>query len=246
MDFPSQILSFKLDNKPFLGHFFASKYYRMPVKIGVVSQKGGVGKSTLCRLLAREYAANNWEVKIADMDVSQSTSFNWNSRRLQQNIQPAISVEQFAEVKRALKLSQNHDLIIFDGAPSSNRLTLEIAQTADLILLPTGTALDDLEPTIKLAHELKKRKIPRQKIALVLSRIGTSKAEIEEAKDYISITGYTLIDGLLEEKTAYRRASDLGQALTETPYPSLNQKADFLVQNIIHYLHKLDWFFNPN
>ena len=38
----------------------------MTVMIGVVSQKGGVGKSTISRLVAREYAAAGWTVKIAD------------------------------------------------------------------------------------------------------------------------------------------------------------------------------------
>ena len=37
----------------------------MTVFVGVISQKGGVGKSTLSRLLAREYAYSKWDVKIA-------------------------------------------------------------------------------------------------------------------------------------------------------------------------------------
>ncbi|MHC5747164.1 MAG: hypothetical protein ACYTXT_35825 [Nostoc sp.] len=42
----------------------------MTVLVGVISQKrGGVGKSTLARLIAREYAAG-WDVKIADLDVA--------------------------------------------------------------------------------------------------------------------------------------------------------------------------------
>jgi chromosome partitioning protein len=36
--------------------------------IGFISQKGGVGKSTLARLVAREYASGGWNVKIADLD----------------------------------------------------------------------------------------------------------------------------------------------------------------------------------
>jgi len=36
----------------------------MTVLVGMVSQKGGVGKSTLARLLAREYAQAGWKVKI--------------------------------------------------------------------------------------------------------------------------------------------------------------------------------------
>ena len=62
----------------------------MSVVIAVVSQKGGVGKSTLARLIAREYAAAKWNVKIADLDIGQGTSFNWQSRRLQHDIKRII------------------------------------------------------------------------------------------------------------------------------------------------------------
>ena len=75
----------------------------MAVIVGMVSQKGGVGKSTLSRLVAREYALAGWTVKIADLDVSQGTSFNWQSRRLQAGIEPVIPVERFGTVEQALK-----------------------------------------------------------------------------------------------------------------------------------------------
>ncbi len=39
----------------------------MAIIIGAVSQKGGVGKSTIARLVAREFAAQDWAVKIADL-----------------------------------------------------------------------------------------------------------------------------------------------------------------------------------
>lgn len=211
----------------------------MPIFIGVISQKGGVGKSTIARMLAREYAQAGWRVKIADMDISQSTSFNWNSRRLQNEVEPIISVEQFGQVERVLKNAENFDLIVFDGAPSSSVHTLDIAKISDIIVIPTGTALDDLEPSIKLAHELKKKKVAKEKIVLVLSRVGNSLSEIEEAIDYINLSGYKLIEGHIPEQTAFRRASDTGRTLTETPFDTLNQKADKIAQGIIDYLQKL-------
>ena len=60
----------------------------MALRIGVVSQKGGVGKSTLSRMIACEYARSGWNVKIADMDASQGTSFNWQRRRIEHNRAP--------------------------------------------------------------------------------------------------------------------------------------------------------------
>lgn len=211
----------------------------MTIFIGVVSQKGGVGKSTIARMLAGEYANAGWQVKIADMDISQSTSFNWNSRRLQNNIEPTISVEQFGQVDRAIKSADNFDLMVFDGAPSSNINTLVIAKACNIVVLPTGTALDDLEPTIKLAHELKKKKVPKEKIVIVLSRVGNSQSELDEAIEYIQYAGYKLIDGHIPEQTAFRRASDMGQTITETSYDSLNKKADKIAQGIIDHLQVL-------
>ncbi len=210
----------------------------MALMLGVISQKGGVGKSTVTRLVAREYAAAGWNVKIADLDTSQATSYHWQARRLHHRVEPVIAVEQFPNVEHALRIAQNYDLIVFDGAPHATAATLKIAQHSDLVILPTGLALDDLEPTVRLAHELK-RHIDKSKIALALCRIGDSDSEIKEATDYITAAGYFLLRGAIPEKIAYRRASDLGRAATETAYKSLNQKADELAQAIVDRVQQM-------
>ena len=68
--------------------------------VAMVSQKGGVGKSTLARLLAREFAAQDWRVKIADLDISQGTSFQWRSRRLAHQVEPDVPVSNSAAWKK--------------------------------------------------------------------------------------------------------------------------------------------------
>ncbi|MGI4831197.1 MAG: ParA family protein [Janthinobacterium lividum] len=156
--------------------------YIMAVTIGMVSQKGGVGKSTLSRLVAREYALAGWNVKIADLDVSQGTSFNWQSRRLQAGIEPIVPVERFGTVEQALKIGSHYDLLILDGPPHSTAGTLKIAAASLLTVLPTGLSLDDLEPSVLLAHELRKRGVTPGNIAFALSRVGDSETEIEEAR----------------------------------------------------------------
>ena len=136
--------------------------------IRICSQKGDVGKSTLARLIAREYAAAKWNVKIADLDIGQGTSFNWQARRLQQNVKPVIAVERFGTVDQAVKVAAHHDLLILDGPPHSTSGTLRIAQAADLVILPAGLSLDDMQPSVLLAHELLKKGIPKSRIAFAL------------------------------------------------------------------------------
>lgn len=206
----------------------------MAIIIGVVSQKGGVGKSTIARLVAREFAQNDWSVKIADMDIQQGTSFQWYKRRAANTIEPDIRTETFTTVKQALKDAANFDLFIFDGAPHATNTTSDIARAADMIILPTGLAIDDLEPQVVLAHELAEQGIPKEKLVFVLWRVGNSQTEIDEARVYIKKAGYKTLKGEVPERTGYRRASDMGRALTETYYPHLNKRADVVAQSIIN------------
>src|SRR5207237_1316876 len=80
-----------------------TKVKPMALIIGVVSQKGGVGKSTIARLIARELAAQDWEVKIAGLDISERTSYHRRASRLQPAMQPAISLRPSRRSARAWK-----------------------------------------------------------------------------------------------------------------------------------------------
>ncbi len=204
----------------------------MAVKIAILSQKGGVGKSTIARLLACEYSRNQWEVKIADMDLSQGTVTEWNRTRLENGIEPKIAVEQFMTVKDVLKQDAHYDLLIFDGEPHSTKKTLEIAETCDFVILPTGVTVDDLLPTIKLAHELRKNGIDRRKVGIALSRVGDSQSEADGAREYIEDAGYHYL-GLIQEKTSIGQAHDMGKAANETSFKTVNQAIDQFVQAIV-------------
>jgi len=204
--------------------------------LGFVSQKGGVGKSTLARLVAREYAANGWKVKIADLDPGQGTSFKWHNRRLHSKIEPDIAVERFRTVEKALPFADHYDLFIFDGPAHSNVGTLEIAKASDLVVLPTGLSVDDMEPAVLLAHELIGQGVSQDKIVFAFCRVGESETELAESRSYVSKAGYIALPASLPERTAYRRATDEGKALTECPFPTLKKKADDVAQSIIDRL----------
>ena len=212
----------------------------MAYVIGVVSQKGGVGKSTLARLLATEFArmdGGTWDVKIADLDVSQATSFHWMQRRHANGTQPEIRVEGYQRLEKAVADAEHFHVMVLDGAPHATADTLKIARAAHIIVIPTGTALDDLEPSVRLAHELRKAGIEVRQIVFGLTRTGDSEIETAEARTYIREAGYRVAEGALPERVAYRRASDLGQAVSETPFPSLNERARALFHSLIATLY---------
>lgn len=204
----------------------------MTTVIAFVSQKGGVGKSTLARALAREAVSSGLQVKIADLDTQQGTSVDWHRTRLDSNINPAVSVEAFRTAKQALSIADHYELLIIDGPARTSSSTLEIAKVANLVVQPTGASVDDLRPAVREFHALSKAGIPLERLTFALNRIGTD-AEEAEARTYIEEAGYTILRGYLPERPAYRKAQNVGLSVTETRYSSLNQRADDLIQVLI-------------
>jgi chromosome partitioning protein len=79
--------------------------------LGIVSQKGGVGKSTLARLFAVELAKAGFLVKIADLDTQQTTSTDWSSDRYENSVKPDIQVQPFGNLKTAINEAKNFDIL---------------------------------------------------------------------------------------------------------------------------------------
>ncbi len=207
--------------------------------IGMISQKGGAGKSTLARLFARELAKDGFNVKIADLDTQQTTCTDWASDRAEGGLEPEIQVQPFGNIKTALTEAGRFDAYILDGRPHSSQQTLEIAKAANLLVIPTGQTKDDLRPAVKLAHSLVNGGIPENRIAFALVKTTNSEIEIHAARTYLDQTDYLTLDGFIPVSTAYGTAHDAGRAITETTHKSLNKKAERLAQAIIDRLVKI-------
>ncbi len=207
--------------------------------VSFIAQKGGVGKSTLARALAREASNNGWSVKVADLDTQQGTVADWHKVRLNNQYDPVGSVEVIGKAATALKDADNYDLLVLDAAARASAVTADLAKHSDLAVIPTCASRDDLLPAIRLANELRKTGVPTNKITLALTRV-TTEAEINEAREFISEAGYTALEGCLYEKPAYRQAQNQGLAVTETRYKTLNEKAEILMQSLVNKIVKND------
>lgn len=207
--------------------------------IGMVSQKGGVGKSTLARMMAREFVSGGMTAKIADLDTQQQTCTNWAGRRAENGVNPEIQVQSFASVKTALEEASRFDALVLDGKPNASDQTLEIAQAADLIVIPSGQTIDDLHPGVVLAHSLRRRGVSPERIAFALFKTTGSDRENQAARQYLLDAGYTVLEGDVAVSTAYGSASDVGKTITETSFRSLNSRAALLAQSVIDRIAEL-------
>jgi len=201
--------------------------------IAFISQKGGVGKSTLARAVAAEASHKKIHVLLADCDPQQATSYHW----LQVRQKSKFKVEIFPTVQQALRVAPKYDLTIIDGPARTSHAVLEIAQKADLIIQPTGASRDDLILAVKEFNALKKAGIPKKKLIFSLTRLSTPK-EAEAIKEYLTDTGYKYSETYLYEKTSYKQVQNEGKSITETKYKKLAKQAKELVNELLNNLWK--------
>jgi chromosome partitioning protein len=193
--------------------------------ISLISQKGGVGKSALARLLAVEFVRAGWSVKIADLDTMQGTVTKWKARRDRAGVQPEIPVEKFATVDRALREAGRYDLLLLDGPAHAEQGGRHMAKASDLILMPTCYGLDDLEAQVEAAYELEESGIDRSRIWFVFSRTSGSSAEDQTARDYLQRAKINFFEPVLPELPSIRQGHNGGKAASEISFPVIRERA---------------------
>ena len=204
----------------------------MPVVVAFVSQKGGVGKTTLARALASVAAHGGMTVAISDLDVRQQTATRWGELRQKQDLEPAIAIQVCNDIVEALEIFAHVDLLIVDCAGSAHRGTLDVVANSHLVVLPTGASLDDLHPTVLLLHELVAAGIPLDRLTTALCRV-LSKAEEDEGRIYLQKAGYDVLPGSIPERAAFREAQNLGHSLNETKQKALAAVVDALMNALL-------------
>ena len=204
--------------------------------ISLISQKGGVGKSALARLLAVEITKAGWSAKIADLDPAQGTSTKWKARRDMAGLSPDVAVEKFRTVERALKEAERYDLMILDGPAHAEQGGRVMAKASDLVILPTGYSLDDMEPQIEAAYELEDSGIDPVRIVLVFCRAKGSDSEDKAARAYLHKARMNVLAPIFPELASIRQGHAEGRAASEVPFPRVQEKVIDLAQDIVNRL----------
>jgi chromosome partitioning protein len=208
----------------------------MAVVVGLVSQKGGVGKSTLARALGAVVAHAGLKVRIADLDPQQHTVVEWERLRDVNRQAPTVDVRGFPTAGQALAGVADDELLILDAPARTSRRSVDIARAADLIVQPTSGSIDDLRPAVMFFHDLVQADIPKERLVLALSRTLTASEE-DAARAYLEKAGYEVLAGAIPERAAYREAHNRGQAVTEASRRADDGPVEHLIEALFAKVH---------
>src|SRR5436305_1946685 len=145
--------------------------------VGVINQKGGVGKTTLATHIAGEWGLLGHRVVVVDADPQES-AFDWWRMRAQTGLPQLFDVISLARETLNPEYTTTNDHVIIDGPSRNTALARSTILASDLVLIPVQPSSYDVwgsSPILAMVSEARAYK-PNLKAAFVINRciVGTT------------------------------------------------------------------------
>ncbi len=181
--------------------------------LSLVSQKGGVGKTTIAMNLAVLAEQRGYATVVFDLDPQASIT-KWKDKRGPETPPDVVPAQQ-GRLKTLLASAQKQgaQLVIIDTAGSADSAALAAAEVADLILVPArpnGLDLDAVETTVRVAMQHAKRPF-----YVVLTQTPSQAAIAEEAAEVIEGAGVAVCPIRIGSRLDFRHPTPDGKAAVE-------------------------------
>ena len=180
--------------------------------ISIISQKGGVGKTTLATALAVEATRRGKQSLLLDLDPQASASF-WSDSRTDE-AGPAVTAIPPARLEHVLKASAKAgaDLVFIDTPPFAKDIAYDAAKLADFVLIPAKPAVLDI---IAMTRTVDLIKAFSRRAAVVLTFCPPVGKELEDAEEAVTQLGIEICPVRIGSRIAYSRAQQSGEVAQE-------------------------------
>jgi chromosome partitioning protein len=179
--------------------------------VAVISQKGGVGKTTLATALAVAAEQSGRSAAVFDLDPQASAAF-WKDTRAAET--PAVVAIPPSRLGHVLKTAGESgcELAIVNAPPFAKDIAFEAAQHADFILIPTRPAVLDVMAMTRTLELVRHYEKPA---AVVLTFCPTQGREVSDTEDAVRRLGIPICGVRIHSRIAYSRAQQTGLAAQE-------------------------------
>lgn len=192
------------------------------MKIGILNQKGGAGKTTIALHLAHALALRSFQVMLIDADP-QGSSRDWATARESDVPFSVIGLDRPIIHKEIDKLSQGYDYVIIDGAPRVSDLTRSAIMGVDLVLIPIQPSPLDIWAAHSVVELIQEAEIykPDLKARFIINRKIVNTAIAKEVAEVLKDYPYPVLEKAISQRIAFAESLNIGSTVLETSPKSI-------------------------
>lgn len=184
--------------------------------IGVLNQKGGVGKTTLSVNLAASLARSGARVLLIDADP-QGSSLDWAAARQSEPLFAVVGLPKPSIHKELSVIGEGYDHIVIDGPPRVTDLARSAIMASDVVLIPVQPSPYDIwaaEEVVSLVEEASHFKEALKSFFVINRKIANTAIgrDVREALESYSVP---TLEASVVQRVAFAESAAVGKAVYE-------------------------------
>ncbi|MGP9555899.1 ParA family partition ATPase [Halomonas sp. AOP43-F2-13] len=184
--------------------------------IGVLNQKGGVGKTTLSVNLAASLARSGARVLLIDAD-QQGSALDWAAARQSDPLFAVVGLPKPSIHKELSVIGEGYDHIVIDGPPRVTDLARSAIMASDVVLIPVQPSPYDIwaaEEVVSLVEDAGHFK-ENLKSCFVVNRKIANTAIGRDVREALEAYSVPTLEASVAQRVAFAEAAAVGKAIYE-------------------------------
>ena len=184
--------------------------------IGLLNQKGGVGKTTIAVNIAAVFAKAGSRVLLVDADP-QGSALAWSAAREIDPIFPVVGMPTPTLHRDLPQVARDYDHVVIDGAPRVNELGRAAIMASDFVVIPVQPSPYDVWATSDTVALINEARVFKENLnaVFVINRKIVNTAIGRDVAGALAEFEFPVLDVALHQRVVYAESAAQGLSVVE-------------------------------